>query len=224
MDQSIIDLYDEYTHAPLDRRTFMQRLSAMVGGYAAAAALLPLLEAGSVKAEMIPPDDDRLLTERVTIPRPGTTLNAYVARPDDDQHHAAIVVIHENRGLNAHIEDIARRLAVAGYIAIAPDLLSVDGGTPQDPDQARAMIAGLDLDATVADLVATVAFGRDHDASTGKVGAIGFCWGGGMAGQLAVARPGLDGCVIYYGPTPTPEQAKRIRCRCCCIMRAWTSA
>lgn len=212
MDQKIIDLYDEYTHAPLARRVFMRRLAAMVGGYAAATALLPLLEAGGANAQMIAPDDDRLMVERTAIARPGSGLDAYVARPNDDARHAAVVVIHENRGLNAHIEDVARRLAIAGYVAVAPDLLSADGGTPEDSDQARAMIAGLDQEAVVADLVAAVAFARDHDAGSGKVGAVGFCWGGGMAGRLAAARPGLDGCVIYYGPPPSLEQAKRIRC------------
>lgn len=212
MDQKIIDLYDEYTHAPLDRRIFLKRLAAMAGGYAAAGVLLPLLEVGSAKATMIAPDDARLTTETIDIARPGNGLSAYVARPRDGGRRPAIVVIHENRGLNSHIEDVARRLAVAGYLAVAPDLLSADGGTPADPDQARAMIAGLDREAAIANLVATVSFARDHEEGDSKVGTVGFCWGGGMAAELATTRPKLDGCVIYYGPPPNAEQAKNIRC------------
>ena len=210
MDQRIIDLYDEYTHAPLKRRVFLDRLAAMAGGTAAAALLLPLLEHRAVAA-IVAADDARVSAASVTYPGQTGDVKGYLAKPAAGGRNGAVVVIHENRGLNAHIEDVARRVAVAGFLALAPDLLSPAGGTPADEDKARDLIGKLDAAATVQNLVAAVAWLRKHPDGNGKVGAVGFCWGGGMTNQLAVNDPTLDAAVAYYGPQPDAASAARIK-------------
>ncbi len=211
MDQRIIDLYDEYTHAPLDRRVFLIRLAQLAGGVAAAAALVPLLEAGAAQAAIVAPEDARLATERITYPGATGAVRAYTARPKDAAKLPGVIVIHENRGLTAHIEDVTRRIALEGFFALAPDLLSPAGGTPADEDKARTMIVDLDTPKTVQNLVGTVAFLEKHPAGNGKVGAMGFCWGGGMVGALAVAAPGLDAGVVYYGRQPLGGDVEKIK-------------
>ena len=146
MDRRIIDLYDEYAHAPLPRRVFLDRLAALVGGSAAAALILPLLEIDRAAAAMVAPDDARIVAARVTYPGKSAEVAGYLVRPAALGHAGGVVIIHENRGLNAHIEDVARRLALAGYLALAPDLLSALGGTPSDEDKARDLIGKLDPD------------------------------------------------------------------------------
>jgi carboxymethylenebutenolidase len=210
MDQRIIDLYDEYTHAPLDRRVFLDRLAKLAGGTAAAAVLLPLLERRAVAA-MIAADDARLAASSVTYPGKSGEMRGYLAKPATGSKFGAVIVIHENRGLNAHIEDVARRAAVAGFLALAPDFLSPAGGTPTNEDQARDMIGKLDPATTVANAVATVAYLRSHPDGNGKVGAVGFCWGGGLVNQLAVNDPTLNAAVAYYGRTPDPADAVKIK-------------
>ncbi len=212
MNQRIIDLYDEYTHRPLDRRVFLQRLAALAGSTAAAFALLPVLENDYARAQQVPPDDPRLQTARVTYQGASSRpVAAYLVRPRGDARAPAVIVVHENRGLNAHIEDVARRLAVAGFVALAPDLLSPLGGTPRDEDRAREMIDRLDAQATIGDLKAATAWLANHPNTTGKVGAVGFCWGGGMVNQLAVAEPALDAAVVFYGASPKAEQVAGIK-------------
>ncbi|WP_207478822.1 dienelactone hydrolase family protein [Arenibaculum pallidiluteum] len=213
MDQRIIDLYDEYTHRPLDRRVFLDRLAALVGGTAAAYALLPLLENNYALAQQVAPDDRRLVAERVTFAGPGGPVGAHLARPAGEGRWPAVIVVHENRGLNAHIEDVARRAALAGFLALAPDLLSPLGGTPADEDRAREMIGGLNAEDAVSNLRAAVAWLERHSQSTGKVGAVGFCWGGGMVNALAVAEPELDAGVAFYGRAPDPAKVGQIRAR-----------
>lgn len=210
MDQRIIDLYDEYTHAPLDRRVFLDRLARLVGGTAAALALLPLLENRAVAA-VVAADDPRVKAERVSYPGGSGEMKGYLVKPGTGGKLGSVVVIHENRGLNAHIEDVVRRVAVAGFLALAPDFLSPAGGTPTNEDQARDMIGKLDAAATVANAVASVAFLRGHADGNGKVGAVGFCWGGGQVGQLAVNDPTLDAGVVYYGRTPDPADVAKIK-------------
>jgi carboxymethylenebutenolidase len=210
MDQKILDLYDEYAHAPLDRRVFLERLAALTGGVAAAMAVLPLLENRAVAA-VVAPADARVTASTVEFPGPGGSLRGYRVRPAAGERVAAVVVVHENRGLNAHIEDVARRLAVAGFLALAPDFLSPAGGTPADEDQARDLIGKLDPAVTVANAVAAVAHLRAEAAGNGKVGAVGFCWGGGLVNRLAVNDPTLDAAVVYYGPTPAPADAAKIK-------------
>lgn len=211
MDQQIIDLYDEYTHTPLDRREFLARLVRLTGSTAAALALVPLLEANQARAALVAPEDARLETSRSTYPGASGDIKAYVARPKGATKLPAVIVIHENRGLNAHIEDVARRVALEGFLALAPDLLSPLGGTPENEDTARDMIGKLDAAQTVQNLVTAVAFLARHAHGNGKVGTMGFCWGGGMVGQLAVYAPDLDAGVVYYGRQPQAAEVEKIK-------------
>lgn len=211
MRQEIIELYDAFTHRGLDRRVFMARLAELAGGGAAAAAALALLRADYAKAAVIAADDSRLLTERVAIPRESYELKGYLARPANATGKLpAVIVVHENRGLNPHIEDVARRAAVAGFTALAVDFLSPLGGTPQDEDQAREMIGKLDPNAVVADARAAIAWLKQRPDSNGKVGIVGFCWGGGVVNQVAVAAPELDAGVVFYGRVPPPAAVPNI--------------
>lgn len=211
MDQRIIDLYDEYTHAPLDRRVFLDRLARLAGGVGAACALLPLLEAGRALAAQVPPDDPRVAVERVAYPGATGPVAGCVARGTGATKRPAVIVIHENRGLNAHIEDVARRFALAGFLALAPDMLSPVGGTPPDEDRAREAIGRLDPREAVSNLRAAVAWLEGHSHSTGKVGAVGFCWGGAMVNALAVEEPELDAGVVFYGRSPDLAKVGLIR-------------
>lgn len=211
MDKRIIDLYDEYTHTPLDRRTFLERLAALTGGMGAALALVPLLEANRAAAAQVPPDDRRLQAEEVSLPGPGVELRAYLARPTAAGPAPAVLVIHENRGLNPHIEDVTRRVALAGYAALAPDFLSPLGGTPANEDLAREQIGKLDVDQTLQNALAAVKWLRARERSTGRVGAVGFCWGGGLVGRLATADPKLDAAVVFYGRVPPLVDVPRIK-------------
>jgi len=212
MDQDIIRLYDEYTHSPLSRREFIRRLAMLAGSTAAAYVLLPLLENNYALAAQVAEQDPRLQISQVRYPGVKGTLSGYLAKPVG---HAsplpALILIHENRGLNPHIQDVARRLALAGFLTLAPDLLSPLGGTPADEDQAREMIGKLVTSEVVADLLATQVFLQQHADSSGRVGAIGFCWGGGMCNQLACLSPQLQAAVVYYGPSPRAEQVSGIQ-------------
>ncbi|AXS41893.1 dienelactone hydrolase family protein [Breoghania sp. L-A4] len=204
--QDVINLYDRFTHGTMSRRAFMDRLSRIAGSTAAAAALLPLLQNDYARAAMVAEDDARLDIGTLEYEAEGVTVSGYLARPKGDGKLPAIVVIHENRGLNPHMKDVARRLAVEGFLVLAPDILSPLGGTPEDSDKARDMIRALDGEAATAQLAAAVPALEDHPQSTGKVGAVGFCWGGGMVNQLAVRVPELDAGVAYYGRQPDASQ------------------
>jgi carboxymethylenebutenolidase len=206
--QAMIDAYDEYTHLTLDRRGFMDRLTKLAGSGAAAAAIAPLLAADSAKAAQVAADDKRIKGEDVAYKGGKGDIKGYLVRPAQASGKlGAVIVIHENRGLNEHIRDVARRVALEGFIALAPDLLSSEGGTPADEDKARDMIARLDPAQPIADAVATVAYLKTIDGGNGKVGAIGFCWGGGQVNMLAVNAPDLDAAVAYYGAQPKDEAA-----------------
>ncbi|MCJ9428227.1 dienelactone hydrolase family protein [Kordiimonas marina] len=209
MRQDIIDLYDSFTHGTMGRRAFLKRLAFLAGGTAAAATLLPLLQNNYAAAAVIPEDDPRLKTGSVTLKLSTGPLMAYVADRADSpaEKRPTVLVIHENRGLNPHIKDVTRRVALAGFHAVAPDMLSPMGGTPADEDEARKMIYQLEDPHTVASLVAAV----DHFASSGKVGAMGFCWGGGMVNQLAAHAPDLSAGVAYYGRQVSAEAASHIK-------------
>jgi carboxymethylenebutenolidase len=207
--REMIRLYDEYTHLTLDRRGFMDKLAKLAGSGAAAAAIAPLLAANQAHAAIVAPDDSRVKTQRVTFPGPnGSTVSGYVAMSASEAKAPGVIVIHENRGLNGHIEDVTRRMALEGFVALGPDLLSAVGGTPGDEDAARGMIQKLDPAVAVGEAVAAVTYLRGDPRCTGKVGAVGFCWGGGMVNQLAVASPGLSAAVAYYGPQPKQGVAK----------------
>ena len=215
MDQRFIDLYDEFTHGTMSRREFMKRLAKLAGGAAAAAALVPILQNNYAEAGIVPEDDDRLVVETTTYEVDGTTMSGYLARVKGGKRRPAVIVIHENRGLNPHIKDVARRMALEGFLAFAPDALSPMGGTPEDQDRAREMIYELDADETLARMVATVPLLEKHPESTGKVGAIGFCWGGGMVNKLAAAGTALAAGVPYYGRQLPVENVPRITVPLC---------
>ena len=198
--QAMIDAYDEYTHLTLDRRGFMDKLTKLAGSGAAAAVIAPMLAASSARAAIVPADDARLKTENITWPGDGGEMKGYLVRPADLAGKVGtVIVIHENRGLNEHIKDVARRMALEGFVALAPDYLSPLGGTPADEEAARAMFQQLDPAKTAANGVATVNFLKTHENGNGKVGAVGFCWGGGTVNNLAVASPDLTAGVAYYG-------------------------
>ena len=211
MDQKIIDLHDEHTHGLLDRRQFLKKSSILTGGTAAASALLPFLEHSYAKAEVIPKNDPRLNTDDTKYPGATGDVRASLARPKGDEKLPGVIVIHENRGLVPHIQDVTRRVALEGFLAMAPDALSPLGETPEDPDKARSMIQTLDNQSNIRNFLAAVRYLMTHPASTGKVGVVGFCWGGGIANQLAVNSPELIAVVPFYGRQPAPEDVPKIK-------------
>mgnify|MGYP001463822857 CR=1 FL=1 len=210
MDQRIIDLYDRFTHGGMSRRDFLDRLAGLAGSTAAAMAILPLLQNDYAKAAIVAADDARLASERVSFDSPKGKIDGYLARPKEKGKRPAVLVIHENRGLNPHLEDVARRLAVEGFLAYAIDLLSLVGGTPPDEDEARSLHTKLNQDDAVMALVAAVSFLKSHPESTGKVGAVGFCFGGLMVNRLAASSRELDAGVAYYGRQVPADQVPNI--------------
>jgi carboxymethylenebutenolidase len=210
MDQRMIDLYDEYSHELIDRREFLRRLSILAGGTAAFALLL-LIENNNARAEVVPKDDPRLQAANIQYPGATGAVRAYLVRPKGDEKLPGVVVIHENRGLVSHIEDVTRRVALEGFLAIAPDALTPLGGTPEDPEKAPSLIQKLDSQSTIQNYLAAVRYLKRHPVSTGKVGAIGFCWGGGMANQVAVNSPDVLAVVSYYGRQPASEDVPKIK-------------
>lgn len=211
MDQRIVDLYDRFTHGELNRRDFLDRLRALAGSTATAAALLPLLQNDYARAAIVAADDARLATERLGYESPKGRIGGYLARLTAKGRRPAVLVIHENRGLNPHLEDVARRFALEGFLAYAVDLLSLVGGTPASEDEARALHTKMNQDDAVTALAAAVAFLKTHPESTCKVGAVGFCFGGLMVNRLAVASPALDAGVAYYGRQVPADQVPAIR-------------
>ena len=211
MDQRIIELYDDFTHQHYDRRLFMERLIKLTGSAAAAAAVVPLLQPNYAKAAIVAEDDARLDVGFTGYKGASGEVRAYMAKPKGADRLPGVVVIHENRGINPHIQDVVRRVALEGYIAIGPDGLSSVGGTPADEDAARGMFRGLDMGVVTGDFVAGVTFLKEHENCTGKVGCVGFCWGGGMANQLAVNSTDLVAAVVYYGAPPAAEDVAKIK-------------
>jgi carboxymethylenebutenolidase len=210
MDQKIVNLFDEYTHGGMNRRSFLDRLATLAGGAAAANALLPLLENNYAQAQVVAESDPRIVTETFQVP--GVQgLTGYLVRPKAGGKHPAVLVIHENRGLNPHIKDVTRRVATEGFVALGLDYLSPIGGTPADEDKARDMIGTLKAPDIVASGRAAVAALASHANSTGKVGAVGFCWGGAAVNNLAVAEPNLAAGVAYYGRQPAADQVVGIK-------------
>jgi carboxymethylenebutenolidase len=211
VDQKIINLYDRFTHGGMNRREFLDRLSELAGSAAAAAALLPLLQNDYAQAAIVADEDPRLITERVAYDSPKGKINGYLVRAKAKGKRPVVLVIHENRGLNPHIEDVARRLAVEGYLAFAPDLLSVAGGTPASEDAARELHVKANKDDMLAAALAAVPFLQTHAESTGKVGAVGFCYGGGVVNRLAAGSPDLSAAVPYYGVQVPAEMVPAIK-------------
>lgn len=195
MDQKYIELFDKFTHGGINRREFFDRLTKLAGGTAAAAALLPLLENNYALADMLPEGDSRIKVEPMSFEGGG----GYLAMPSAAGKYPAVLVTHENRGLNPHIKDVTRRMAAEGFVTLGADYLLPMGGTPEDADKARDMIGQIKPEDAVAYSVKALAAVKAHAASNGKAGAVGFCWGGAAVNALAVADPGLGAGVAYYG-------------------------
>lgn len=211
MDQQIINLFDEYTHKPLKRQEFINRLIKLTGSMTAAMAVLPLLEVNYANAAVVAEHDEEVVTEEVSYPGDEMTMKGYIARPKSEGKFGTVIVIHENRGLNPHIKDVARRVAKAGYLALAPDALSASGGTPQNEDEARELIGKLDATKNLHNFLKSLDYAAKRKESNGKTGCVGFCWGGAMANQLAVHYPQLKAAVAYYGRQPSKEDVSKIK-------------
>lgn len=210
MDQRIIDLYDDFTHGGMSRRSFLDKLAALAGSTAAATALLPILQNNYAMAQTVAENDPRLTAETVDVPgAPG--LKGYLAKPKTGGKLPTVLVIHENRGLNPHIKDVTRRMATEGFLALGLDYLSPMGGTPTEEDKGREMIGQLKQPDVIAYGKAAVAFLKNHPDGNGKVGAVGFCWGGGAVNNLAVNEPNLNAGVAYYGGQPKAEDVPKIQ-------------
>ena len=209
-------LFDRYVHGELSRRGFLEQAASFAGGPAGAAALLAALSPDFAGAQQVKPDDPRLVIRRhaVDSPQGSGQVQGYLAKP---AHAAgrlpAVLVVHENRGLNPHIEDIARRLALAGYLAYAPDALTPLGGYPGNEDDARALFAKLDPAKARADIVAAGRSLLTLPDSSGKVGVVGFCWGGSLSNHVATQMPELLAAVPFYGGAPAVEDVPRIKAR-----------
>jgi len=212
-DQELLNLFDRYVHGLIDRRQFLDGAGRFAVGGLTAVALLDLLNPRFAEATQIPPDDKRLHAEKVEFDSPAGTGKAkgYLVRPTAKKKLPAVLVVHENRGLNPHIEDIARRVALEGFVAFAPDALAPLGGYPGDEDKARALFGQLDQNKTREDFVAAVAWLKKRPDLTGKVGVVGFCYGGGIANMLATRVPDLGGAVPFYGSQPKPEEVAKIK-------------
>ena len=211
MNQEIIQLHDHYIEEGTNRREFLKKLAILTGGTASALAILPMLDYNHAHAETISRDDSRLNTNYLDYPGKIGNISAYFARKKTDGKQPGVIVIHENRGLNPHIEDITRRMALEGFTALAPDALSPLGGTPTDPDKARDLIGKLDSKQTVQNFIAAAQYLKTHPKTTGRVGVIGFCWGGGMANQLAVQTQDIQASVPYYGMQPAAIDVPKIK-------------
>lgn len=211
MDQKLIDLYDDYDCGLLNRRQFLVKLTVTAGGSAAALALLPYLENNYAQADMVSQNDPRLHSASITYAGVGGGIQSYLAEPKDKAKIPAVLVIHEVYGLNPHIQDVTRRLGVEGFLAMAPDALSQRGGTPEDADKARTMVRELDQQTTVKNYLAALKYLQTHPRSNGNVGVVGFCWGGGMANQLAVQSSELKAAVPFYGMQPATEDVPKIK-------------
>jgi carboxymethylenebutenolidase len=211
MDRNTMDLHEECVYGSLGRREFLMKVGIVAGGTAAAGTLLPLLNTECARAQIVAKDDAGLVAEHMKYPGEMGEIRAYFVRPKRDGKYPGVVVIHENRGLNAHIEDVTRRIAAEGFLAMAPDALSSVGGTPGDQEKAIELIGKLDREKTIRNYVAAVKYLKNHSVSTGKVGTVGFCWGGGMANQVAVHSPDLVAAVPYYGPVPAVEDVPKMK-------------
>ncbi|RJP66154.1 MAG: dienelactone hydrolase family protein [Comamonadaceae bacterium] len=215
-DQELLILFDAYVHGDIDRRSFLDRASKFAVGGMTAAGLLAALSPNFAAAQVVPANDTRIKTEMVNVASPlgYGTIKAYVAQavaPSASGKRPGVLVVHENRGLNPHIEDIARRLALEGYLAFAPDALTPLGGYPGDEDKARALFAQLDQAKTRQDFLAAAAALKARPDASGRVGVVGFCYGGGVAHTLATELPDLSAAVSFYGNHPPVEAAAKVK-------------
>ncbi len=213
-DQELLILFDAYVHGDLDRRGFLDRAQKFAVGGLTAVGILASLQPNFAFAQVSAKDDKRITTEMITIASPNGygSIKAYVAKPAGNSAKLpGVLVIHENRGLNSHTEDIARRLALDGYVALAPDALTPLGGYPGDEDKARTEFAKLDQAKTRQDFLASYAALKARPDSSGKVGAVGFCYGGGMVHYLSTQLPDLAAGVPFYGNHPAAEEAAKVK-------------
>jgi len=209
MDQKIINLYDEYTHTSLNRKDLLAKLALLAGGTAMAMSIVPLLENNYAQAATIEYAD--LVETQITFPGVDGAVKAFAARPKGTKKLGTVLVIHENRGLNPHIIDVARKVASEGYIAVAVDALSPFGGTPADEDKARDLIGQLDKEKNLQNYLKALEYLRAREDGNGKAGCVGFCWGGAMANNLAVHDPKLLAAVAYYGMQAKTEDVPKIK-------------
>ena len=213
-DQEILNLFDAYVHGDIDRRGFLDRAAKFAVGGMTAGMLLDALSPRFAEAQQVAKDDKRLKADYVEYDSPNGSgkMRGYLARPAGAGGKLpSVLVVHENRGLNPHIEDIARRLALDNFLAFAPDALFPLGGYPGSEDDARALFQKLDAAKSREDFVSAVPWLAKHDASTGKVGVVGFCWGGQMSHYLATRVPELAAAVPFYGPAPAPTEAAKVK-------------
>ena len=213
-DQELLILFDAYVHGDIDRRTFLDRARKFAVGGLTVAGLLASLSPKFAEAQVVKPDDARLVTARIDYasPKGHGTVKAYLARPaQTNTRLPSVMVVHENRGLNPHIEDITRRLALDGFLAFAPDMLTPLGGYPGDEDKARALFAQLDQAKCREDFLAAYEVLKARPESNGKVGVVGFCYGGGIAHMLATRLPTLAAAVPFYGNHPPAEDAAWVK-------------
>jgi carboxymethylenebutenolidase len=211
MDSRITSLYNEYIHGDMPRRDFFRRVTEIAGSAAAATALLALLEPNWASGQQVEPGDRRLATETVTYPGITGPVQGYLARPAKAEGRLpGILVIHENRGLNVHIQDVARRAALAGYVALAPDGLSYVGGGLEDQEAARDRFGNADGDKITADVIAGVPYLAGRPECTGRVGTVGFCYGGGVSLRCAAREPAVAGAVSFYGRALSPEDVAKV--------------
>jgi len=213
-DQELLILFDAYVHGAVDRRGFLAQAQKFAVGGVTAAMLLDQLSPDFLRAQQIAPEDKRLKTESAEYPSPQgyPKTRGYLARPAAATGKLpGILVIHENRGLNPHIEDIARRLALENFMAFAPDALAPLGGYPGDEDKARELVGTLDQAKTREDMIAAASYLKSRPDCTGKIGTVGFCYGGGIVQMLATRVPDLAAAVAFYGNSPAPEEAAKIK-------------
>jgi carboxymethylenebutenolidase len=213
-DQELLILFDAYVHGDIDRRGFLDRAAKFAVGGLTAAGLLAALSPDFAIAQVVPQGDPRIATERLEFDSPGGSgkVRAYLAKPANATGKLpTVLVVHENRGLNPHIEDITRRLAVDGYLALAPDALTTLGGYPGDEDKARTLFAQLDQAKIRQDFIAAAGVLKARADSTGKLGVVGFCYGGGMAHFLSTQLPDLAAAVPFYGNHPAVEDATKVK-------------
>ncbi|MES2830017.1 MAG: dienelactone hydrolase family protein [Bacteroidota bacterium] len=209
MDQKIIKLYDDYTHSVLGRKEFMKQLAVLTGSTALALTVLPLLENNYAKGATF--NDEGIVSEEITYKGSEGDTKAVLAMPKGKNKLGAVLVIHENRGLNSHIIDVTKRVAAAGFLAMGVDALSPFGGTPADEEKGRELIGKLDPEKNLQNYLKGLDFLRTHKSGNGKVGCVGFCWGGGMANKLAVQDPKLQAAVAYYGAQAKAEDVSKIK-------------
>jgi len=211
MDPKITELYNDYIHGDMPRRSFLKQLAIITGGATMANAVLALVEPNYALGQQIKPDDERLQQGYVTYAGTSGPVRAYFAKPQNTTSALpGLLVIHENRGLNAHIEDVTRRAALEGYIAVAPDGLSYVGGAPEDQEAARDKFSAADTGTITADVIQAVTYLKIRDDCTGKTGSVGFCYGGGVSLQCAAAETPTDASVSYYGRALSTDQTARV--------------